>query len=268
MHSYINQTCKEVAMVSSGKIKVLSVVCSLALLLGACLLNGCVSPSESGYAKTEVTHTQGVSVEQAQAVRYDGPQARITVGDFQVKAAKAPGEIGDGLREMLVTSLFNTNHFIVLERQAIKDILLEQDLGASGRVIGETAAPTGKLEGAELMVYGVVSEFEMDASGSGISLGISSLPFNIGAGSKNCHMAIDLRVVDTSPGRIVFAARSKGQASDYNIKLGANIKAGNTRMPVSLGSFKNTPMEKAIRACIDRSVEYLVTKTPPKYYRH
>ena len=76
-------------MVSSGKIKVLSVVCSLALLLGACLLNGCVSPSESGYAKTEVTHTQGVSVEQAQAVRYDGPQARITVGDFQVKAAKA-----------------------------------------------------------------------------------------------------------------------------------------------------------------------------------
>jgi curli biogenesis system outer membrane secretion channel CsgG len=169
---------------------------------------------------------------------------------------------------MLVTSLFNTNHFIVLERQAIKDILLEQDLGASGRVIGETAAPTGKLEGAELMVYGVVSEFEMDASGSGISLGISSLPFNIGAGSKNCHMAIDLRVVDTSPGRIVFAARSKGQASDYNIKLGANIKAGNTRMPVSLGSFKNTPMEKAIRACIDRSVEYLVTKTPPKYYRH
>lgn len=255
-------------MVTAGKIKLLRVMGSLALVLGCFLQNGCVSSSETGSAKAEVTSTQGVSVEQAQAVKYDGPQARIAVGDFQVKAAKAPGEIGDGLREMLITSLFNTNHFIVIERQAIKDILLEQDLGASGRVINKTAAPTGKLEGAELMVYGVVSEFEMDASGSGISLGLSSLPFSLGGGVKNCHMAIDLRVVDTSSGRIVFAARSKGKASDTNIRLGANIKAGNTRMPLSLGSYKNTPMEKAIRACIERSVEYLVSKTPPKYYRH
>ena len=45
----------------------------------------------------------------------------------------ATREIGDGLREMLMTSLFDSNHFIVLDRQAMKDMMLEQDLSASRR---------------------------------------------------------------------------------------------------------------------------------------
>ena len=89
----------------------------------------------------------------AQIARYDGPQAHIAVGDFQVKAAWATMEIGDGLREMLLTALFNTNRFIVLERQAIQDVMLEQDLDVSGRVKTQTAAPIVQLEGAELLVY-------------------------------------------------------------------------------------------------------------------
>jgi curli biogenesis system outer membrane secretion channel CsgG len=199
---------------------------------------------------------------------YDGPKARIAVGDFQVKAAGATIEIGDGLREMLLTSLFNTNRFIVLERQVIQDVMLEQDLGASGRVKRVTAAPIGQLEGAELLVYGVVSEFKSDASGIGIGISMPNLPLRVGGGMKNAHTAIDLRVVEIGTGRIVFATRVEGKASDFSTSIGTQLGGGRTTMPVSLGTYNNTPMEKAIRVCIDRAVQFLCTKTPAQYFHY
>ena len=63
---------------------------------------------------------------------YSGPKARIAVADFDVKAAKAGGEIGSGLREMLVTALINSNRFSVVERQALAAVMQEQELSSSG----------------------------------------------------------------------------------------------------------------------------------------
>ncbi|MDD5254667.1 MAG: CsgG/HfaB family protein, partial [Candidatus Omnitrophica bacterium] len=59
---------------------------------------------------------------------YSGPKARIAVADFDVKAAKAGGAIGSGLREMLVTALINSNRFSVLERQVLSAVMQEQEL--------------------------------------------------------------------------------------------------------------------------------------------
>ena len=234
------------------------------LVLAPCLLFlGCATPGEP---TATVTPTGGPSIQQAQMERYDGPKARVAVGDFQVKAAGATLEIGDGLREMLVTSLFGSNRFIVLERQAIQDVMLEQDLGASGLVKPATAAPTGALEGAELLVYGVVSEFKMGASGIGLGMGMPGIPLRLGGSASNSYMAIDLRVVDTATGRIVSATRVEGKATDYSTSIGTSFGGGRTTMPVSLGAYQNTPMEKAIRVCIDKAVQYVCSQTPAQYF--
>jgi len=79
-----------------------------------------------------VTSGGGPSVAQAQAVPYDGPKARIAVSSFVDKTAKGFHQIGDGLSDMLTTELFNTNRFIVLERQMLGEVLAEQDLAAAG----------------------------------------------------------------------------------------------------------------------------------------
>ncbi len=227
---------------------------------------GCATMPNQPVAK--VTSGQAQSMADAQMQKYLGPKARVAVGDFQVKAAGATMAVGDGLREMLVTGLFNTNRFIVLERQAIQDVMLEQDMGASGRVKPGTAAPTGQIEGAELLVYGVLSEFQVNASGGGINLGFSAIPLGLGGGSKNAHMAIDLRVVDTATGRILQASRVEGKATDYSVNLSTFIDGGGIGMPVSLGAYSNTPMEKAIRVCIDRAVQDLCQKTPTQYFHY
>jgi curli biogenesis system outer membrane secretion channel CsgG len=245
--------------------KKLAVGCLLVAAISL-VLAGCASPP--GQPIAEVTQTQGPSIAEARAVPYSGSKARIAVGDFQVKAGGgATAVIGDGMREMLVTALFNSNRFIVLERQAMKDILLEQDLGSSRRVVKETAAPIGRLEGVELMAYGVVSEFAMGASGVGLNIGLPNVPLQFGGGAKNAHVAIDLRLVDTATGRILFATRVQGKATDYSTSVGTTFGQGRTVMPVTLKTFQNTPMEKAIRVCIDQAVGYLCTQTPASYFQ-
>jgi len=131
-----------------------------------------------------------------------------------------------------------------------------------------TAAPIGQIEGAELLVYGVVSEFQMGSSGGGLSIGLPNLPLRVGGGLSNAHMAIDMRVVDTATGRILFANRVQGKATDYNARIGTRFGGGRTTMPISLGGYSNTPMEKAIRVCIDTAVAELGRKTPARYFHY
>ena len=101
--------------------------------------------------KAKVTSAGGPGMAEAQLEAYDGPKARIAVSRFTDKTGKGwwTGAIGDGMSDMLATALFNTNRYIVLERQALQEVLEEQDLGASGRIKKETAAPIGQIEGAE-----------------------------------------------------------------------------------------------------------------------
>jgi len=232
---------------------------------------GCVTPG----TKTTVTSGQGgPSIDEAQAVAYNGPKARIAVARFKDKTHKNwkwwTSEIGDGMADQLVTALFNTNRFIVLERQTLGDVLSEQDLGASGRIRKDTAAPIGEIEGAELLVVGAVTEFEGAASGAGGGIGGfgKGILGGIMGGYKKAHMAIDLRVIDTRTSRIVAATSVEGEATDVN--LGGLVAGwgGSGALAGGLGGWKNTPTEKALRICIKEAVQFVVSKTPQTYYHH
>jgi hypothetical protein len=70
-------------------------------------------------------------------------------------------------------ALMRTGRFIVVERQALGDIVREQELGQSGLLRRETAAPTGQVLGAQIVVRGAVTECEARASGGGAGAGRS-----------------------------------------------------------------------------------------------
>ena len=215
----------------------------------------------------------GPGIGEARQEAYDGPKARIAVSQFTDKTAKGGGfhgwwnpQIGDGMRDMLATSLFNTNRFIVLERQIMNEILAEQDLGASGRVKKETAAAIGEIEGAELLVTGAVTEFEPGNKGMGGGLGgiFGSVVGAVAGGLRASHIAIDLRVIDTRTSRIVAATSVEGEAKDFNLgglAIGSSVGGG-------LGGYSKTPMEKAVRVALGAAVDFIVTKTPEKFYHY
>lgn len=195
------------------------------------------------------------------------PQAMIMVGDLQTKAANATSAIGDGLREMLVTALHNSGRFIVVERMGLQSLAAEQALSRSRMASPGMAIPEGRMDIAEVMVIGAVTEFEPEASGTGINLGIARLPFSFGRKTAKAHMAIDLRVVDVTSGRVLGAKRIKGEASASSTTVGIAPKVGGGRIPVSLGSFQNTPMEAAIRGSIEQSINFIMGAVPPQYFR-
>jgi curli biogenesis system outer membrane secretion channel CsgG len=241
-------------------------VCSAALLF-----YGCETMRPEPSAKV-TTAEDGPSIQEAQAMAYDGPQARVAVSRFTDKSGKGwwTGAIGDGMADMMATALFNTNRYIVMERQQLGDVLKEQDLGASGRIKQETAAPIGQIEGAELLITGAVTEFEGAASGGTGRIGgrVGSILGAIGGGFKKAHMAIDVRVIDTRTSRIVAATSVEGSATDVSGLGALGGAVGGGALGGALGGWSKTPTEKALRICIQKAVEFIVSKTPAQYYHY
>lgn len=222
-----------------------------------------------------VRESSNRSIADAQADAYNGPKARIAVARFENKTADSQNwyspSIGDGMADMLTTALVNSGRYIVLEREALDDVMGEQDLGASGRVRSDTAAAIGEIEGAELLIVAAVTEFDGNSGGTSGSLGGSRIGRAFGAlsgGSRSAHMAIDLRVVDATTSRVLAATSVEGEARDFNIGGALAGYTGSYALGGSLSSWKNTPREKALRQVIGEAVNYVISVTPPAMMRY
>ena len=209
--------------------------------LVACTLlaSGCV-----GTSATVVSSTGGPTITQAQMEPYNGPKQRIAVSGFDFRAGQGSHEIGQGMTDMLTDSLFNTGRFIVVERERLSDVTGEQDLANSGRFKKETAAPIGQLEGAQLLVRGSITQFEPNCKGGSVIL----------ASAKEACMAINIRILDAATGRVVNATTVQGTSASGSVGL---IFTGGTSLPVGLGAYSHTPMEQAIRQCIEAAVQFI-----------
>lgn len=232
-------------------------------------LSGCATLAQLTQPTAQVDSTAG-----AQALPpYSGPKARIAIADFEVKAAKATGEIGSGLREMLVTALVNSNRFSVLERQALSAVMQEQELSASGAAQAGAGPKRGSIRTADLVLSAAVTEFEPEASGGragvggGGGVGSGVLGGLLGAALNKAHMALDIRIIDTSTSEVLAATRVQGQASDVSGALMAGF-LGSWGLGGGLSAYANTPMEKAIRICIIEAVRYIAQTIPANYYKY
>lgn len=231
-------------------------------------LMGCAGLKKLTRPKTQPQPSVGTA---APIAPYSGPKARLAVADFDVQTVKATREIDSGLREMLITALINSHRFSVVERQppvATQD----EELSASGAA--QSGAPERKKNiTADLMITVAVAEFESQASGGSAGVGGGGgggsgiLGGLMGAVLNKAHMALDIRIVDTSTSAVLAASRVQGQASD--IAPGSRRGFfGSWGLGAGLSSYADTPMEKAIRICIIEAVRYISQTIPPSYYKY
>ncbi|MBI4667348.1 MAG: hypothetical protein HY751_13170 [Nitrospinae bacterium] len=225
----------------------------------------------------------GPTMAQAMEERYNGPKARLSVVKFVDKTGgKLEGSMGEGMADMLTTALFNTNRFIMLDRQDLNAVINEQDFAAAGRISEATAAQTGQIEGAELLVFGAVTGFEKDAFGAGgILIGALTLGASIAINANNqgdtpigavtyteSYITTDIKIVDARTGRVVHANSVEGRTQDWGGGIVGGVGGGWSRVPVGLGGFQGTGAEQAARVCIDSAVAEIVRNTPEEYYMH
>jgi curli biogenesis system outer membrane secretion channel CsgG len=242
----------------------------LGLLALVFLTASCATSATSDDGVTTNVTTGGPSV--TEVTTYKGPKARIAVARFEMKAAQGYDEIGTGMSDMLVDSLFKTNRFIVLERgEGLSDIKEELALSESGYTEKGKAAEKGTLEGADILLTGAITAFEPNAEGAGGGgIGITLFGgIGIGGKSKKAYIAAQIRMVDVRTGRVISSAKVEGKASDFKFGIvGGAAVGGGVVLAGGFEKYKNTPMEKAVTVMLDNAVKEITKDVPEDYYRY
>ena len=180
-----------------------------------------------------------------------GLKKRIAVVAFTDKAGYGHN-IGQGVADMLVTKLVESQQYLVVERNELDEILKEQGLGQSGLVTQQSAAKVGQLLGVEMIVTGSVSEFGEKKSKVGGGIG-SFGGFNIGVATKTARVAVDIRLVNTSTGEIIAAKSADGEDSSTGLD---NVGIEDVNFHNST-TWDNTQLGIASRIAIEKCVDYI-----------
>jgi curli biogenesis system outer membrane secretion channel CsgG len=186
---------------------------------------------------------------------------RITVYGFESKASSgvwhdAKWDIGTGMGEMLIDALVATGKFEVLERLNVEDITFEQDLVKAGRVAQKSGAKTGKMKGAEYIVRGTITEFDMRETGGGFGVDIKGI--SLGASGQEAHIAGVIRIYDATTGEIYASQRVARSVPAGGLTVGYN----RGDIGVNLGGFKKTPLGEATQLAINDMVGFISEKIP------
>ncbi len=177
---------------------------------------------------------------------------RVAVFSFEDKTdrswrwwdGRGPGE---GMADMLTTSLVKSGKYVVIERQEVNSLIEEQKLGQAGLVTQQSAAEMGKLLGVELAVVGSVTEFGHSKKDVGGSL---SSGFGLGVQSQKATVAIDVRLINTTTGEILAADNIRKEES----KGGLKVSTPDFRFK-NQNQFDNSLVGKATRACVEEIMQ-------------
>lgn len=188
-----------------------------------------------------------------------GLKKTIAVDTFGGSELTAGTVSADGLAAMLTDILINDGRFVVVERQALSSVQTEQQLGSGGSARSETAAQSGGLTGASLLIKGAITKYNPNAGGAGLSVGgMPTGVFGAGAGvrTKKTTVAISLRLIDTTTGQVIATVNADGSASGQQADAGlVNNNNGST---IGANAFRETAVGKAVQDAILKAVNQIV----------
>jgi curli biogenesis system outer membrane secretion channel CsgG len=176
-----------------------------------------------------------------------------------------PEAVTSGVRDMLVTELFQTKRFIVLDREALDQIVVEQEFQQSARVGDATRVPLGELEGAELLVLAAITSFDAGTERKTLMIPFVFDQDDVGVldlGYAKGQVVMDLRVVDVRTGRVVSSVAVRGRNELVDVSLDVELHNGSFEIPLpnALRMFKNTPVEKALQEMVIAAVSHIAAR--------
>jgi len=152
-------------------------------------------------------------------------KVRVAVMDFENNSSWNywGDNLGAAAADALVTQLFETGKFSLVERSQLDAILAEQNLGQSGRVNPSQAADIGRILGVQLILTGSITKFSIDTKGGGFR--------GFGVKYSEAESNLDVRLIDTNTAEIMFAGDGEGK-----IRLGGlSIKGANFQRDFDAG---------------------------------
>jgi curli biogenesis system outer membrane secretion channel CsgG len=146
----------------------------------------------------------------AQTARSKKPLVAVTDFDFGTVGYHWWGnyDIGKGMADQVMSELLEEGTFRVVERKKLDTILAEQDFAHSDRADPGAAklSKLGKVLGVRYIITGSITKFGGEDKGKGGSLhGI-----HVGVGKAKTEVSLTARLVDTSTGEVLLAAKGEG----------------------------------------------------------
>jgi curli biogenesis system outer membrane secretion channel CsgG len=164
-------------------------------------------------------------------------------------------KIGDNLTALLESALVDSGRFVLVEREKLGDVLLEQDLQASGRAAkAKDAAKTGMIRSARYLATGSVTEVTENQSGADGGIRIKGI--RLGGGRSEAQVTVIVKLIDTTTSEIVAKERVVGKAGNTGLRVGVDIGSVGTE----LGGFKKTPLGQAAQDCINQAAAFIAKK--------
>ncbi len=203
------------------------------------------------------------------AARPDGLKALVEVASVEVQATDVPPGLGGGLREMLVTALHGSGYFIVIEsgEQSRRQLAGERALTRAQASDPGAARSQAAADTADIEVFGALVHFDPKAAGSTVVSPIMGLPFGIiGNRITVSQITIEISVADGRSGQLLARQQIPGIARSVRGIIGAALPGTGAAMPSSLDVYRNTPMELALRDCMQKAAYFVANNIPQEYF--
>ncbi len=192
------------------------------------------------------------------------PSFTVGAGSVRIGSVDLSGEgedffreLGSGVADIFIAEAYESQQFRITERAEIDKVLFEQDLAQSGRVNPATAAAVGRIEGAEMLVLGSVSEFGVQTTGGGGRvLGM----FGGAAETVTARVAVEIRFVDTNTAEIMAIGRGVSEVSQRNV----SVDIANVMTNLRVGRTGTTIVDYAVRNAIRSAIENAARSLPDK----
>jgi curli biogenesis system outer membrane secretion channel CsgG len=203
-------------------------------ILMATILVGCVTTESSRALRPSKVNFADVA--------YSGPKAPLVVGKFDNRSSFMMGLFSDGVdrlggqaKTILITHLQQSNRFLVMDRDNIKEIEFESNL---------TGKPQ-KLKGADFVIAGDVTEFGRKETGDRQLFGI------LGRGKTQvAYSKVGLNVVNAETSEVVFSVQGAGEYALSNREV---VGFGSTASYDS--TLNGKVLDLAIREAVNRLIE-------------
>lgn len=238
-----------------------AVLCCALLALTASM-GGCATAQTAAMA-IQPQGPQGQALSDALAqLQCTLPKPRVAIYSFHATGKLAAFEgynVGDALAAQLATELTRTGCFIVLDRTGLSNVLREQELALAGVVSRETGPRAGALIGAEVIIKGAITEFEPNARGRGmnVGLGLPNVPLGVrlGRNGNQAHVAMDLSIVDATTGQVRTAHRVSAASQSGGWTVGLDHERGS----IGGDAFAKSPMGMAARNALGRATLHIAS---------
>jgi len=161
--------------------------------------------------------------------------------------------LGSATTDELITQLFKTGKFSLVERTQLEIILAEQDLGQSGMMDPSQAAKIGQLLGVQLILTGSITRFSVDTKSGGFR--------RFRAEYSEAESNIDVRLINTNTAEIVFADSGEGK-----VRLGGvRVKGFDFHQDFDEGLAQESirpAIEDVVRKIVDQADVFASVQTP------